>query len=158
MQKKINFSSCYQKPSSFSQLQVFQHNLLVTDVNFEKFRLKKLKKEFHILHNEFRSVLDCIGFTTVSSLFLMSNDAILNAHYSVQKKQSNVRFKNIKPKLDSDKVILNYSKASVSDAEKYLLVKRLCFSLSPKKFNYVDYLTSFELFFQMFVKQRLRLC
>ena len=39
-------------------------------------------------------------------------------------------------------------KASVFDTKKLLLVKRLCISLQPKKPDYTDYLTSFELLYR----------
>ena len=57
-----------------------------------------------------------------------------------------VLFKNCQPKHNPDGVIFNYSKISLSDAEKSLIVRGLWFSLPPKKLNYADYLTNFELF------------
>ena len=126
MYKKIRFSSCQGKPSRF--------NLLATKINFKKDCLKTLKNEFDLLHNELRNVC---------SFLLSSNDAISKAHYSVQQKGLNLLFKNHQPKLEPDRIIFNYLNASVSDAENWFLVKGLCFSLSPEKLNYADYLTSF---------------
>ena len=88
-----------------------------------------------------RSVLNSIGFANICSFFLGSNDA--KSHYSVHQKELNVLFKNYQPKLYPDRVIFNYSKASVSDVEISLLVKELCFSLSPEKLNYAGYFTNF---------------
>lgn len=88
-----------------------------------------------------RSVLNSIGFANICSFFLGSNDA--KSHYSVHQKELNVLFKNYQPKLYPDRVIFNYSKASVSDVEKSLLVKELYFSLSPEKLNYAGYFTNF---------------
>ena len=116
-------------------------NLLIIEINFQKARFKIQKNEFDLLHNELRSVLNCIGVANICSFFLGSNYA--KSHYSVHQKELNVLFKNYQPKLYPDRVIFNYSKASVSDVEKSLLVKELCFSLSPEKLNYVGYFTSF---------------
>ena len=52
------------------------------------------------------------------------------------------------PKHNPDEVIFNYSKISLSDAEKSLLVRELRFSLPPEKLNYADYFTNFELFYR----------
>ena len=71
---------------------------------------------------------------------------ILKSHDSIQQKKFNVPPRKQQPKHDPDRVIFNYSKISLSDAEKSLLVKGLRFSLPPKKLNYADYLVNFELF------------
>ena len=87
-------------------------------------------------------------FAQVSSLFLSSNDVILISHDFIQQKKFNVLFKNHQPKFNPEVVIFNYYKISLSDAEMSLLVKGLWFSLPPKKLNYADYLTNFELFYR----------
>ena len=53
-----------------------------------------------------------------------------------------------KPKQDSAKAIFNFSKVSLTEAEKSLLVKGLSISLLPKKLSYSDCLFSFELFYR----------
>ena len=45
-----------------------------------------------------------------------------------------------RPKQDSEKVIFNFSKMSLTDAEKTLLVTGLSFALPPKQLSYSDYL------------------
>ena len=52
----------------------------------------------------------------------------------------------IKPKQDPEKVIFNFSKLSLIEAEKSFLVKYLSFSLPPKQLSCSDYLIKFELF------------
>ena len=47
------------------------------------------------------------------------------------------------------KVIFNFN-ISLSDAGKFLLVKDLKFSNTPKKLNDADYLVNFELFYSIF--------
>ena len=49
---------------------------------------------------------------------------------------------------DPEKVIFNFSKYELSDAEKKLLAKDLNFCLAPKQLNYADYLVHFELFYR----------
>ena len=103
-------------------------NLLIIEINFQKARFKIQKNEFDLLHNELRNVLNCIGVANICSFFLGSNYA--KSHYSVHQKELNVLFKNYQPKLYPDRVIFNYSKASVSDVEKSLLVKELLRSIT----------------------------
>ena len=73
---------------------------------------------------------------------------ILKSHDSIQQKKFNALLRKQQPKHDPDRAIFNYSKISLSDAEKSLLVKGLRFSLPPKKLNYADYLVNFELFYR----------
>ena len=52
-----------------------------------------------------------------------------------------------KTESDPEKVIFNFSKYELSDAEKNLR-KSLTFSLAPKQLSYADYLVHFELFYR----------
>ena len=47
-----------------------------------------------------------------------------------------------------DKIIMNHSFYQLSDIEKAILAKGLNFALPPKKINYADYLTPYELLFR----------
>ena len=47
-----------------------------------------------------------------------------------------------------EKVIFNFSKYELFDAEKKLLAKGLDFCPAPKQLNYVDYLVHFDLFYR----------
>ena len=51
-----------------------------------------------------------------------------------------------KPKQDPEKEIFNFSKVSLTESEKSVLVKGLSFSLPPKQLSYSDYLINFENF------------
>ena len=64
------------------------------------------------------------------------------------KKNFNTLFKNRQLKHNPDEVIFNYSKISLSDTEKSLVVRGFRFSLPPMKLNYADYLTNSELFYR----------
>ena len=73
---------------------------------------------------------------------------ILKPHDSIQQNKFNALFKNRQLKHNPDEVIFNYSKISLSNTNKSLLVRGLRFSLPPKKLNYAHYLTNFELFYK----------
>ena len=122
--------------------------MLIIEINLKKSRLRVLKNEFYLLHSELKSALNSIDFANVCSLFLSGHDMILKSHDSIQQKKFNALFKNRQPKHNTKGVIFNYSKISLSDAEKSILVKGLWFSLPLKKFNYADYLTNCELFYR----------
>ena len=47
-----------------------------------------------------------------------------------------------------DKIIINHSSYQLSDVEKTILAKGLNFASPPKKLNYADYLTPYELLFR----------
>ena len=144
----LNFRLANKKlQDSFSD-KICRHNLLLREINLKRSRLRVLKNEFYLLHNELKSVLNCIDFAHVCSFFLSSNDVILKSHDSIQQKKFIVLLRKQQPKHDPDRVIYNYSKISLSDAEKSLLVKGLRFSLPPKKLNCDDYLVNFELFYR----------
>ena len=51
-------------------------------------------------------------------------------------------------KQDPDKVIFNFSKLPLTDAEKSLFVKGLSLAVTPKQLNYSGYLINFELFYR----------
>ena len=142
----LNFRLANKKFQDSFSYKTCQHNLLLTEINLKRSRLRVLKNEFYLLHNKLKSVLNCIDFAHVCSLFLSNNDVILKSHDSIQQKKFNVLLRKQQPKHDPDRVIFNYSKISLSNAEKSLLVKGLRFSLPPKKLNYADYLVNFELF------------
>ena len=146
--KFLKFCLANKKLEDFLTHKNCQSNLLITEINLKKSRLRVLKMNFFFSVEYLEIVLNCTDFDHVCSLFLCSNDVILKPHYSIQKKEFNVPFKNRQPKHNPDGFIFDNSKISLSNAEKSLLVKGLRFSLPPKKFNYVDYLTNFESFYR----------
>ena len=90
--------------------------------------------------------LNCIDFAHISAIFCGSNDNLLKTHDSIQQKKFNKLLIKNKSKQDSEKVIFNFPKVSLTEAEKSLLVEVLSFSLPPKNLSYSDYLIYFELF------------
>ena len=124
-----------------------QQNLLQTETNNKKSRLRTLQNEFSRLRNDLQFSLNCNDFAHISAIFLSSNDNLLKTHDSIQQKKFNKLLTECKPKQDAEKVIFNFSNVFLTEAEKSLLVKGLSFSLPPKKLNYSDYLVNFELFY-----------
>ena len=102
--------------------------------------MRTLQNEFNRLCNKLQFKLNCIDFAHISALFLSSNDNLLKIHDSIQQKKFNKLLIENGPKQDPEKVIFNFSKLSVTDAEKTLLGKGLSFVLPPKQLSYSDYL------------------
>ena len=90
--------------------------------------------------------MNSIDFAHICSLFLISNDRSLEKHDKIQQKKFSELLKEYPPKNDPEKVIFNFSKATLNESEKALLSKGLNFSLPPKQLKYADYLLNFELF------------
>ena len=107
-----------------------------------------MQNEFNRLRNDLQFTLNCIDFAHISAIFLSSNDNFLKTHHSIQKKKFNQLLTECEPKQDPEKVILNFSNVSLTEAEKSPLVKDLSFSLSPKKLRYSDYLVNLEIFYR----------
>ena len=87
----LNFRLANKKLQDIFTYKNCQLNLLTSAINLKKSRFRVLKKEFDLLHSELRSVLNCIDFAHVCSLFL-SNDVILKSHDSIQQKKFNTFF------------------------------------------------------------------
>ena len=66
---------------------------------------------------------------------LWNNDKILKSKSLVQLKKFYKRVHENKMENDPEKVIFNFSKYELSDAEKKLLAKGLNFCLAPKQLN-----------------------
>ena len=66
----------------------------------------------------------------------------------IQQKKFSELLKEYPPRNDPEKVIFNFSEATLNESEKALLSRGLNFSLPPKQLKYVDYLLNFELFFR----------
>ena len=125
-----------------------EQNLLQTEINNKKSHLRTLQNEFNRLRSDLQFRLNCIDFAHISAIFLSSNDNLLKTHDSIQQKKFNKLLIENKPKQDPEKVIFNFSKVSLTEAEKSLLVKGLSFSLPPKQLSYSNYLINFELFYR----------
>ena len=80
--------------------------------------MRTLQNEFNSLCNELQFKLNCIVFAHISAIFLSSNDNLLKNHDSIQQKKSNKLLIENSPKQDPEKVIFNFSKLSLTDAEK----------------------------------------
>ena len=92
--------------------------------------------------------MNCIDFARISAIFLSSNDNLLKNHDSIQQKKFNKLLTERELKQDLEKVIFNFSNASLTEVEKSILVIGLIFSLPPRKLSYSNYLVNFELFYR----------
>ena len=125
-----------------------QSNLLREEIRQKKSTARILQKEFTSLKSSLQNELNLIHFAHVSTLFSGINDKILKSKSLVQLKKFYKRVHENKMENDPEKVIFNFSKYELSDAEKKLLPKGLNFRLAPKQLNYADYLVHFELFYR----------
>ena len=136
----LTFLSFIWLRKTFKILLPTKRSLLQTEIDNRKSHLRTLQNEFNRLCNKLQFKLNCIDFAHISALFLSSNDNLLKIHDSIQQKKFNKLLIENGPKQDPEKVIFNFSKLSVTDAEKTLLVKGLSFVLPPKQLSYSDYL------------------
>ena len=136
----LTFLSFIWLRKTFKILLPTKRSLLQTEIDNRKSHLRTLQNEFNRLCNKLQFKLNCIDFAHISALFLSSNDNLLKIHDSIQQKKFNKLLIENGPKQDPEKVIFNFSKLSVTDAEKTLLVKGLSFVLPPKQLGYSDYL------------------
>ena len=118
-----------------------EQNILETEINNKKSRLRTLQNEFNRLRDDLQLSFNCIDFADISVIFLSSNDDLLKSHDFIQQKKFNKLLTECKPKQVTE--IFNFSNVSLTEAEKSLLVKGLSFSLPPKKLSYSDYLVNF---------------
>ena len=87
-----------------------------------------------------------VSILLIFLLFFSGN--LLITHDSIQQKKFNKLLIEKRPKQDPEKLIFNFSKVSLTDAEKSLLVKGLSFALPLKQLSYSDYLINFEIFYR----------
>ena len=95
---------------------------------------------------ELQVILNFTEFAHICSLFFITNDQSLEKHDEIQQKKFSELLKEYPSRNDPEKVIFNFSKATLKKSEKALLSKGLNFSLPHKQLKYADYLLNFELF------------
>ena len=111
--------------------------------------ISKQKKEFTALKKLIEKKLSIINFAHICCLFLVGNDKkITKVKEAHCKKLKNLGLVSPVRSHDPDKIIINHSSYQLSDIEKTVLAKGLNFALPPKKLNYADYLTPYELLFR----------
>ena len=133
----LRFSRTYKQCQRQSLKQEIKEDLSI---------ISEQKKEFIPLKRLIKNNLSIINFAHISCLLLVGNDKnitkVKETHCKKLKKLglvSPVRSHN------PDKIVINQSSHQLSDIEKTVLVKGLHFALPPKKLNYADYLTPYEL-------------
>ena len=63
-----------------------QQNLLQTEINNKKSRLRTLQNEFNRLRNHLQFSLNCIDLAHISAIFLSSNDNLLKTRFLTTEK------------------------------------------------------------------------
>ena len=118
------------------------------EIRQKKSTVRILQKEFTSLKSSLQNELNLIDFAHVGTLFFGINDKILKSKSLVQQNKFYKLVHENKMENDPEKVIFNFSKYELSDAEKKLLAKGLNFCLALKQLNYADYLVHFALFYR----------
>ena len=108
-----------------------QSNLLREEIRQKKSTARILQKEFTSLKSSLQNELNLIDFAHVSTLFFGINDKIFKSKSLVQQKKFYKLVHENKMEKDPEKVIFNFFKDELSDAEKKLLAKVLNFCLAP---------------------------
>ena len=126
-----------------------QIQLLNQEIRNKKSILSKQHKDYVTIKKVLKDILTFINYTHICCLFLVSNDKkLLKVKEIHLKKLKSLGFNSTLSKHDPEKIISNFSSYNITAAEKNLLVKGLNYSLPPKKINYADYLTPYELLYK----------
>ena len=148
--KFLNFkvaSSSLQFSRTYKQC---QKQLLKQEIKEKVSIISEQKKEFTALKKLIEKKLSIIDFAHICCrLFLVGNDKkITKVKEAHCKKLKNLGLVSPVRSRNPDKIIINHSSYQLSDIEKTVLAKGLNFALPPKKLNYADYLTPYELLFR----------
>lgn len=128
---------------------VCQTRLLNEEISNKKSKIRQHKTEHENLKCLLHNTLSFIDYTHVCTMFLVSNDKIINKQRMIHnKKLQKLGFEYSCNSHDPDKVIFNFSSHILSESEKSLLSKGLNFSIPPRKLNYADTLIPFELLYR----------
>ena len=126
-----------------------QTRLVKQEIHEKKSKLRTMTKKYNILKDGIRQQISIFDFAHVSNCFLQRNDKILNkVRLTQEKKLYRLGLVSAHETNDPEKVIFNFSSRTLSPSEKKLLVKGLNLSIPPKKLNFVDILTPFELLYK----------
>ena len=141
---------------SLQRSQAYQkclNHLLLAEINNKKKNLKVLANELSSVKSNLLRILYFLDFNHVCNIIISNNGkSILNCRYTHKKKLRDLipgyevnlsRFSH-----DPNKVIFNFSSYALTEYEKSLLCKSLRFSIPPKKIEYADFLTQFELVYR----------
>ena len=146
--KFLNFKVTNHQLRSSKTYRDCQTKLLKEELANRKSNHRVKENEFKNLKEDLVRTLSVVDYTHLISLFTKSNDAILSKCQNVHKKKLYDLGYFEKDVNDPDQVIHNLSSYQLTDTEKSLLAKGLNFALPPKKINYADYMTPFELLFR----------
>ena len=130
-----------------------QMKLLRQEISNKNSKLNVLNKKLSSLKSDIRNKVSWIDFAHISSCFLSRNDKVLNkARLTQEKKLFNMGMRSAHEMNNPEKVIFNFSSRVLTQSEKSLLAKGLNLSIPPKRLNYGDLLTPFELLYRDIIK------
>ena len=115
--------------------------------------MKVLVNELSSVKSNLSRTLNFLDFNHVCNIIISNNEkSILKCKYTHKRKLSNLiagyTVKLTTFSYDPNKVIFNFSSNVLKQDEKSLLCKGLTFCIPPKKIEYADFLTQFELLYR----------
>ena len=125
-----------------------QQTLLNAEIKEKKSIIDIHNINFIKLKEVIKDQINFIDFVHITTLFLTSNNRLLDKSQTTQDRKIVELCKERVPCNDPDKVIFNFSSIDLTDSDKSLLCKGLDFALIPKKLEYSNYLVDFELFYR----------
>ena len=125
-----------------------QQTLLNAEIKEKKSIIDIHNINFIKLKEVIKDQINFIDFVHITTLFLTSNNRLLDKSQTTQDRKIVELCKERVPCNDPDKVIFNFSSIDLTDSDKSLLCKGLDFALIPKRLEYSNYLVDFELFYR----------
>ena len=125
-----------------------QQTLLNAEIKEKKSIIDIHNINFIKLKEVIKDQINFIDFVHINTLFLTSNNRLLDKSQTTQDRKIVELCKERVPCNDPDKVVFNFSSIDLTDSDKSLLCKGLDFALIPKKLEYSNYLVDFELFYR----------
>ena len=127
--------------------------LLLSETNNKKKNLKVLVNELSSVKSNLLRILNFLYFNHVCKIIIINNEkSTLKFKYTLRTKLSDLilgyEVHPAKFLHDPNKVIFNSSPYILTEDEKSLLCKGLRFSITPKKIEYADFPTQFELLYR----------
>ena len=128
------------------------NHLQLVKINNKEKNLKVLVNEVSSVKSTLLRILNFLDFNHVCNIISNKEKSVLNCKYSHKKKLSDLipGYENNPTRFshDPNKVIFNFSSNVVIEEEKSLLCKGLRFCIPPKKIEYADLFTQFELLYR----------
>ena len=117
------------------------------ELTFKDFEQQKIILEMETIKSDLRMVINLMDRTHISEMFLESNIKTMKRVERIRNYKL-LELMDKKLQHDSKKGVHNFSFYQLSDIEKLLLFKGLCFSVPPERLKFESYILPFELLYR----------